>query len=177
MKIRTFKNAWPHIDDSAYVDPQASVIGDVAIGPDSSVWPMTVVRGDVNRIRIGARSNIQDGTVIHVTHRHPGNPQGYGATIGDDVTIGHRVVVHGCTIGNECLIGIGAIILDGAVVQDRVLVGAGSLVTEGKVLESGYLYLGSPARQVRTLTEQELGWFKYSAQHYVQLKNDHLVSV
>jgi carbonic anhydrase/acetyltransferase-like protein (isoleucine patch superfamily) len=177
MKLRTFKTAWPHVNDSAYVDPQASVIGDVEIGPDSSVWPMTVVRGDVNRIRIGARSNIQDGSVIHVTHGHAGNAQGHAVSIGDDVTIGHRVVIHGCTIGNECLIGIGAIILDGAVLQDRVLLGAGSLVTEGKLLESGYLYLGSPARRVRALSEEELNWFKYSAQHYVQLKNDHLVSV
>ena len=177
MKLRTFKSAWPHVNDSAYVDPQASVIGDVAIGPDSSVWPMTVIRGDVNHIRIGARSNVQDGSIVHVTHPHAGNPQGHGVAIGDDVTIGHRVVIHGCTIGNECLIGIGAIILDGAVLQDRVLLGAGSLVTEGKTLEGGYLYLGSPARQVRVLSDEELKWFKYSAQHYVQLKNDYLVSV
>ena len=177
MKLRTFKTAWPHISDSAYIDPQASVIGDVTIGPDSSVWPMTVIRGDVNHIHIGARSNVQDGSIIHVTHPHTGYPQGHGVAIGDDVTIGHRVVIHGCTIGDECLIGIGAIILDGAVVEDRVLLGAGSLVTEGKVLESGYLYLGSPARQVRALTEEELTWFKYSAQHYVQLKNDHLLSI
>jgi carbonic anhydrase/acetyltransferase-like protein (isoleucine patch superfamily) len=177
MKLRTFKNAWPHIDDTAYIDPQASVIGDVKIGADSSVWPMAVIRGDVNRIHIGERSNIQDGSIVHVTHPHPAFPQGHAATIGDDVTVGHRVVIHGCSIGNECLIGIGAIILDGAVLQDRVLLGAGSLVTEDKVLESGYLYLGSPARQVRALTEEELKWFKYSARHYVQLKNDHLVSV
>jgi len=176
MKLRTYKAAWPHIADSAYVDPQASVIGDVAIGPDSSVWPMTVIRGDVNRIRIGARSNVQDGSVIHVTHPYPARPQGNAVTIGDDVTIGHRVVIHGCAIGNECLIGIGAILLDGAVLQDRVLLGAGGLVTEGKILESGYLYLGSPARQVRALTDDELQWFKYSAQHYVKLKNDYLVS-
>lgn len=176
MKLRTFKTAWPHVSDSAYVDPQASVIGDVVIGPDSSVWPMTVIRGDVNRIRIGARSNVQDGSIIHVTHRHAARPQGNAVTIGDDVTIGHRVVIHGCSVGNECLIGIGAIILDGAVLQDRVLLGAGSLVPEGKVLESGYLYFGSPARRVRALSDEELKWFKYSAQHYVQLKNDYLVS-
>jgi carbonic anhydrase/acetyltransferase-like protein (isoleucine patch superfamily) len=176
MKLRTYKSAWPHIHDSAYVDSQASVIGDVVIGPDSSVWPMTVIRGDVNRIRIGARSNVQDGSVIHVTHPYAGVSQGYAATIGDDVTIGHRAVIHGCSIGNECLIGIGAVILDGAVLQDRVLLGAGSLVTEGKVLESGHLYLGSPARMARTLSDEEIKWFKYSAQHYVKLKNDYLVS-
>jgi carbonic anhydrase/acetyltransferase-like protein (isoleucine patch superfamily) len=176
MKLRTYKSAWPHIDGTAYVDSQASVIGDVVVGPDSSVWPMTVIRGDVNRIRIGARTNVQDGSVVHVTHPYADLPQGHAVTIGDDVTIGHRVVIHGCTIGNECLIGIGAIILDGAVLQDRVLLGAGSLVTEGKLLESGHLYLGSPARKARQLTEEELKWFKYSAQHYVQLKNDYLVS-
>jgi len=176
MKQRTFNNAWPHIDDSAYVDPQASVIGDVVIGPESSVWPMAVIRGDVNHIRIGARSNIQDGSIVHVTHRYAARPQGNAVSIGDDVTIGHRVVIHGSTIGNECLIGIGAIILDGAILEDRVLLGAGSLVTENKVLEGGYLYMGSPVRQVRALTEEELRWFKYSAQHYVHLKNDYLVS-
>jgi carbonic anhydrase/acetyltransferase-like protein (isoleucine patch superfamily) len=176
MKLRTYKEAWPHVNDSAYVDSQATVIGDVAIGPDSSVWPMAVVRGDVNHIRIGARSNVQDGSVIHVTHPYPDLPQGHATVIGDDVTIGHRVVIHGCTIGNECLIGIGAIILDGAVLQDRVLLGAGSLVTEGKILERGHLYLGSPARQVRPLSDEEIEWFKYSAQHYVKLKNDYLVS-
>ncbi len=176
MKLRTYKEAWPHVNDSAYVDAQAAVIGDVVIGPDSSVWPMAVVRGDVNQIRIGARSNVQDGSVIHVTHPYPDLPEGHATVIGDDVTIGHRSVIHGCTIGNECLIGIGAVILDGAVLQDRVLLGAGSLVSEGKVLESGYIYLGSPARQVRPLSEEEIKWFKYSAQHYVNLKHDYLVS-
>jgi carbonic anhydrase/acetyltransferase-like protein (isoleucine patch superfamily) len=176
MKLRTYETAWPHVHDSAYVDNQASVIGDVVIGPDSSVWPMAVIRGDVNHIRIGARTNIQDGSVVHVTHPYPELPQGHAATIGDDVTVGHRAVLHGCAIGNECLIGIGAVILDGAVLQDRVLLGAGSLVTEGKILESGYLYVGSPARQLRELTKEELKWFKYSAQHYVKLKNDYLVS-
>jgi carbonic anhydrase/acetyltransferase-like protein (isoleucine patch superfamily) len=175
MKLRTYKSAWPHIDDSVYVDSQASVIGDVVIDHDSSVWPMVVIRGDVNRIRIGARTNVQDGSVIHVTHPYADLPQGHAVTIGDNVTIGHRAVIHGCAIGNECLIGIGAIILDGAVLQDRVLLGAGSLVTEGKVLESGYLYLGSPARKVRELTAAEIKWFLYSSEHYVKLKNDYLV--
>ena len=174
MKLRIYKETWPHIDNSAYIDSQASVIGNVVIGPDSSVWPMTVIRGDVNQIRIGARSNVQDGSVIHVTHPYPELPQGHAVMIGDDVTIGHRVVLHGCSVGSECLIGIGAIVLDGAILQDRVLLGAGSLVTEDKVLESGNLYLGSPVRKVRELSDDELKWFKYSAQHYVKLKNDYL---
>jgi carbonic anhydrase/acetyltransferase-like protein (isoleucine patch superfamily) len=177
MKLRIYKNAWPHVHDSAYIDALATVIGDVAVGADSSIWPMAVVRGDVNRIRIGARSNVQDGAVIHVTHAHPQRPEGHATVIGDEVTIGHRAVLHGCTVGNECLIGIGAIIMDGAVVQDRVLVGAGSLVTEGKVLESGHLYLGVPARKLRPLSVEEIARFRYSAQHYVALKNDYLTSV
>jgi len=177
MKLRIYKNAWPHVHDSAYVDPQAAVIGEVIIGADSSVWPMAVVRGDVNRIRIGERTNIQDGAVIHVTHPHQQHPEGYATTIGDDVTIGHRAVLHGCNVGNQCLIGIGAVILDGAMVQDRVLIGAGSLVTEGKVLESGHLYLGSPARKARPLSDEEIARFQYSARHYVALKNDYLTSV
>jgi len=177
MKLRVYKDAWPHVHDSAYVDPQAAVIGDIKLGADSSIWPMAVVRGDVNSIRIGERTNIQDSTVIHVTHPHAEQPQGFATTIGNDVTIGHRVVLHGCTIGDLCLIGIGAVILDGAVIQDKVLVGAGALVTEGRVLESGHLYLGSPARKVRPLSEAELKWFEYSAQHYVHLKNDYLVSI
>ncbi len=173
MSIERYKNSAPAIHPAAYVHPQASVIGDVTLGADSSVWPMAVLRGDVNHIRIGARSSMQDGTVIHVTHRHPARPEGHGVVIGDDVTIGHRVVLHGCRVGNRCLIGIGAIILDGAVVHDRVLLGAGSLVTEGKELESGYLYLGSPARRMRSLTDEEMNYLAYAAAHYVKLKNDY----
>ena len=166
----------PKLQESVYVDDSACVIGDVHIGADSSVWPMAVIRGDVNSIYIGARTNIQDGTVIHVTHRYSELPDGYSVWIGDDVTIGHQVTLHGCSIGNECLVGIGSIILDGAVLKDRVLLGAGSLVPERKQLESGYLYLGCPAQRVRMLTEQELQWFRYSADHYAHLKNDYLRS-
>ncbi len=168
-----YRSTMPTVHGSAYVDESAAVIGDVKIGADSSVWPMTVLRGDVNCIRIGERSNVQDGSVIHVTHRHPAIPDGHATLIGDDVTIGHQVTLHGCTIGNQCLIGIGAIVLDGAVLHDHVLLGAGSLVTEGKELEGGYLYHGAPARRIRPLTEQELALFAYSAQHYVRLKNDY----
>lgn len=177
MTTRNYKECSPHFDGSVYIDPAATVIGDVVIGADSSVWPMTVIRGDVNSIRIGARTNIQDGTVIHVTHAHTARPQGNAVVIGDDVTIGHRVVIHGCTIGNRCLIGIGAVVLDGAVLEDDILLGAGSLVTEGKVLERGHLYLGAPVRKARPLRDEEIQRLHYSAQHYVKLKNDYLKAV
>ncbi|GMR20105.1 MAG: gamma carbonic anhydrase family protein [Gammaproteobacteria bacterium] len=173
MTIRSYKDMFPDIAESAYVDEQACVIGDVVLGEDSSVWPMAVIRGDVHYIRIGARSNIQDGTVVHVTHPYNDQPQGFTVSIGDDVTIGHNVTVHGCTIGNECLIGIGSTILDGAIIHERVLLGAGSLVTEGKELMSSYLYMGRPAKKVRELSEEEIKWFKYSSSHYVQLKNNY----
>lgn len=173
MSNRPFKNISPRVHESAYVDAQASVIGDVEIGADSSVWPSAVLRGDVNRIRIGARTSVQDGTVVHVTHSYPARPGGHAVQVGDEVTIGHRAVLHGCTIGNRCLIGIGAVILDGAVLHDHVLLGAGSLVTEGKVLAGGYLYLGSPARQVRALSDEEIAYFGYAAAHYVKLKNEY----
>ena len=174
MAIRPYKGILPKLGTRAFVDESATAIGDVEIGDDSSIWPMCSVRGDVNSIRIGARTNIQDNTVIHVTHKYSELPEGRSCTVGDDVTVGHQCILHACTIGNECLIGMGSIILDGAVVQDRVLLGAGSLVSEGKVLESGYLYIGQPARRMRELTEEELKWFAYSAKHYVQLKDDYL---
>jgi len=174
MAIRSYKNIQPSIAASAYVDEQAAVIGDVVIGEDSSVWPMAVIRGDVNIIRIGERTNIQDGTVIHVTHKYSELPEGHGVHIGDDVTIGHNVTVHGCLIKDQCLIGIGSTILDGAIIHEKVLLGAGSLVTEGKELHSGYLYIGRPAKKIRELTDAELKWFTYSAKHYVKLKDNYL---
>ena len=172
--LRPYRGQTPRVAASTYVDAQATVIGDVEIGADSSVWPQCVVRGDVNRIRIGARTNIQDATIIHVTHPHAGEPEGHATLIGDDVTIGHRVVVHGCTIEDRCLIGMGSILLDGAVLRRNVLLGAGSLVTEGKELEGGYLWMGRPAKRVRRLTEAELAWLGYSAAHYVRLKDTYL---
>jgi carbonic anhydrase/acetyltransferase-like protein (isoleucine patch superfamily) len=149
------------------------VIGDVEIGEDSSIWPMCVLRGDVNTIRVGARTNIQDGTIVHVTHHHAGHPEGHPTVIGDDVTIGHHVTLHGCRVGNRCLIGMGSVLMDGAELQDEILLGAGSLVTEGAKLESGYLWLGRPARRIRPITDAERKWFRYSAQNYVDLKNDY----
>jgi carbonic anhydrase/acetyltransferase-like protein (isoleucine patch superfamily) len=170
--IRPFKKSYPQIAESAWIDDSAVVIGDVAIGDDSSVWPMTVIRGDVNTVVIGARSNIQDGSVLHVTHAGK-HYEGAALSIGDDVTVGHKVILHACTIGNRCLIGMGAIIMDKTVVEDDVIIGAGSLIAENKTLQSGYLYLGSPAKKMRSLTERELKFLRYSAKHYVELAKEH----
>lgn len=174
MTIRSYKGVSPKLGKQAYVDEAAVVTGDVVLGDDCSVWPMAVIRGDVNHIRIGRRSNIQDGTVVHVTHGYRANPDGHAVVIGDDVTVGHNVTVHGCTIEDRCLIGIGSTILDGAVIHSNVLLGAGSLVSEDKELESGYLYIGAPAKRIRILTDEEMAWFEYSAKHYQNLKNDYL---
>jgi carbonic anhydrase/acetyltransferase-like protein (isoleucine patch superfamily) len=171
--IRAFEGHLPDVDPLAWVDETALVLGDVSIGADSSIWPMTVVRGDIHRIEIGARSNIQDGAVLHVTHDSRFVPGGRPLVVGDGVTVGHKVVLHACTIGDGCLIGMGSVVMDGAVVEAGVLLGAGSLVTPGKHLEGGYLWQGSPARRVRELTDQEREYLAYSAEHYVRLKNRH----
>lgn len=173
MNVMRYQHILPTISDKAYIAPSAMVIGDVTIGNDSSVWPMAVIRGDVNYIRIGERTNIQDGSILHVSHASDINGAGFPLIIGNDVTIGHRVTLHGCRIDECCLIGIGAIILDGVHIQPYVVVGAGSLVTPGKILESGYLYLGQPARKVRPLTQAEMNYFKYTANYYTQIKNNY----
>ena len=175
MNIRPFDGILPTLGQRTYVDPAACVIGDVVLGDDVSVWPGTVIRGDVNVIRIGARSNIQDGTVIHVSHSGPnGKPVGYPTLIGDDVTIGHGAIIHACSIGDACLIGMGAIVLDGAVVEKNGFVGAGAVIPPGKTVRSGELWLGNPAKCVRRLSEAEIGQLYYSAQHYVRLKDKYL---
>jgi carbonic anhydrase/acetyltransferase-like protein (isoleucine patch superfamily) len=171
--IRSFEGKQPQIAASAYVDEAALVLGDVTIGEDASIWPMTVVRGDVNRIAIGARTNVQDNSVLHVTHDGPYTPGGVPLLIGDDVTVGHNVILHACTIGNRCLIGMGAIVMDKAVLEDEVFIAAGALVTPGKRLRGGYLYRGNPATEARALTQAELDNLRYSAQHYVRLKSRH----
>ena len=172
--LRPYKNLSPTLKAGAYVDESAVVIGDVVLEQDVSVWPLVVIRGDVNRVRIGARTNIQDGTVIHEARPKPNNPGGYPTIIGEDVTIGHKVMLHGCQIGDQVLVGMGAIVLDGAVIESQVVVGAGAMVTPGKRLESGYLYTGSPARQARPLKQNELERFTQTAQDYIELKNDYL---
>jgi len=174
MTIRSLKESSPDIHSSAYVDETALVIGDVMIGEDSSIWPMTVVRGDVQKITIGKRTNIQDACVLHVTHDGKYTPGGFPLTIGDGVTAGHRATLHACTIGDYCLIGMSATIMDGAVLGDRLIIAAGALVPTGKKLEGGYLYVGSPVKQVRKLNEDELNSLEYSADHYVEVKNLHM---
>ena len=173
MTIRTFENHKPKIAPSAYVDESAVVTGNVVIGADSSVWPMCSVRGDIHSIRIGERSNIQDGSILHVTHDSEFAPGGNALSIGDDVTVGHNAVIHACTVEDSCLIGMGSVILDGAVIKTGAMLGAGSLVSPGKVLEGGYLWLGSPAKRVRELSDREKAFLSYSAAHYVDLKNRH----
>jgi len=173
MTIRSFGDTTPVIAASAYVDDTALVIGDVTLGEDVSIWPMSVLRGDINAIRIGDRSNIQDGSVLHVTHDSDYAPGGKALSVGSDVTVGHGVILHACTVGNRCLVGMGSTVLDGAVLEDGVMLGAGSLVSPGKVLEGGNLWLGSPARKARPLNDSERAFLDYSARHYVDLKNRH----
>jgi len=170
--IRPYKGILPTLTASSWVDESAVVIGRCSLGEDVGVWPNATLRGDVNEIKIGARSNIQDGCVLHTTHESE-RSKGSKCIVGEDVTVGHNVVLHGCVIEDECLIGMGSVVLDNAVVQKHVLVGANALVPAGKVLESGYLYLGSPVKKIRELTQEEKAFFKYSAQHYVKLKNDY----
>jgi carbonic anhydrase/acetyltransferase-like protein (isoleucine patch superfamily) len=175
MTIRHFENKQPDIDTTTFVDDTALVLGDVQIGKNSSIWPLTAIRGDVNTIQIGDNTNIQDNSVLHVTHDGPYNPGGFDLKIGNNVTVGHRVILHGCQVGDSCLIGMGATIMDGAVIEANTLIGAGSLVTPNKHLESGYLWIGSPVRKVRKLTDEEIESIEYSAQHYVKLKNRHSI--
>jgi len=170
MPIHDFADQHPVIHPSAWLHDTALVIGNVQIGADSSLWPYVVARGDVNRIRIGEQTNIQDHCVLHVSHDGPMHPGGADLLIGNSVTVGHGAVLHGCHVMNHCLIGMRATILDGAVIQPLTIVGAGALVPPGKELESGYLWLGSPVRRARALTEAEIDNIAYSAQHYVKLK-------
>jgi carbonic anhydrase/acetyltransferase-like protein (isoleucine patch superfamily) len=173
-KLSPHHGIHPQLGPGAWVHPRATVIGEVRLGADASVWPGAVIRGDVNSIAIGEATNIQDNSVLHVSHRTPASPAGGPLLIGARVTVGHAVILHACTIEDECLIGMGSIILDRALIRQHVLLGAGSLVPEGKVLESGHLYLGRPAKLVRRLTDEEIAYFSYSAEHYVQLARSYL---
>ena len=174
QNIRVFQRQTPSLGKRVYVDPAATIIGDVSLGDDCSVWPSAVIRGDMHKIIIGARTSVQDGSVLHITRASDYNPCGWPLTIGDDVTIGHNVTLHGCTLGNQILVGIGSTVMDGVVVEDRVVIGAGSLVPPGKTLASGYLYIGSPCKQARPLSEAELAYFTYTAANYAALKDQYL---
>jgi len=176
MNIRAYRDRLPRLGANVYVDAAALLIGDVELGDDASLWPCAVARGDVNFIRIGARTNVQDGAVLHVTHAGPYTPGGLPLVIGADVTVGHAAVLHACTLEDACLVGMHATVLDGARVCRHAMVGAGAVVSPGKVVAAGELWLGHPARCVRTLSEREIEALYYSAQHYVRLKNEYLVS-
>lgn len=174
-QLRPYKGTVPTLGNNVYIDPMATVIGDTVLGDDVSVWPFTVIRGDVNFIRIGARTNVQDGAVVHVSHDGPhASRGGFATVIGEDVTIGHKAVIHACRIEDACLIGMGAIVLDGAVVRKHGFVGAGALVSPGKEVGPGELWLGNPAKKVRMLSEAEIEGLYYSARHYMRMKDDYL---
>lgn len=172
--MEKYKNHIPQIGSDVFLHASAQIIGDVIIGDNSSVWCQAVLRGDVNRIVIGHSTNIQDLTMGHVSHKTPTKPQGSPLLIGDYVTVGHSVILHGCQIGDDCLIGMGSIIMDDVIINDQVMVGAGSLVSPGKILQSGMLYMGRPAKAIRPLNDDELDYLRYSAEHYVRVKNSYI---
>ncbi len=168
--ILPFKGTTPKIASGVFVAPSADIIGDVIIGEQSSVWFQTVIRGDVNYIRVGARTNIQDSSMLHVTRKT--SP----LIIGDDVTVGHSVTLHGCTLGNRILVGMGAVIMDGAIIGDDCVIAAGALVTKDKNIPARSLVVGSPGRVIRELTDSELEFLKKSANNYVNDIQDYLAS-
>jgi carbonic anhydrase/acetyltransferase-like protein (isoleucine patch superfamily) len=172
--IRSFNGITPKLGERVYIDPASTVIGDVSLGDDVSVWPGAVLRGDMQPIKVGNRSNVQDSAVLHTTHASEYNPGGWPLTIGDDVVIGHRAILHGCTVGSRILVGNGAIVNDGAVIEEEVIIGAGCVVPPGKRLASGYVYVGNPCRLLRPVTELERDFFRYSPDRYVKLKDQYL---
>jgi carbonic anhydrase/acetyltransferase-like protein (isoleucine patch superfamily) len=174
MSIRPYRGAEPEIGRGAWIDPTATVIGRVRVGEDASLWPGVVARGDVNPIRIGARTNVQDGTILHVGSARLAGGDGIPCIVGEECSVGHGVILHACTVGRRCLIGMGAIVMDGAVLGDEVIVGAGALVTPGTTLPARTLWVGSPARQRRALDAKEIAFLAESAAHYVDLKNEYL---
>ncbi|MTI13058.1 gamma carbonic anhydrase family protein [Sansalvadorimonas verongulae] len=175
MAVRTYQDKTPVLGERVFIDETAVVLGDVKIGTDSSIWPCAVIRGDMHEIRIGERTSVQDGSVLHITHAGPYNKDGWPLHIGNDVTIGHNATLHGCTIHDRVLIGLGAIVMDGAVVESEVLVAAGAMVPPKAHLESGFVYKGNPAKKARPLTDKERDFFLYSSSNYVTLKDKHRV--
>jgi carbonic anhydrase/acetyltransferase-like protein (isoleucine patch superfamily) len=174
MSIRTYKSKSPKLAEHCYVDESSVIVGDVDCAEHVSIWPLVSARGDVNYIKIGARTNIQDGSVLHVSRTSEANPKGFPLVIGSDVTVGHKCMLHGCTLGDRILVGMGAIIMDGVIVEDDVFIGAGTLVPPNKTLKSGFLYKGNPAQQARPLKESEVTFLKQSALNYIKLKDEYL---
>lgn len=174
--IRAYRGVHPKLANKVYIDASAVVIGDITLSDDVSIWPLVVARADVNHIRIGKGSNIQDGSVLHVTRKSTQHPEGFPLLIGESVTVGHKVMLHGCTLGNRILVGMGAIVMDGAVVGDDIIIGAGSLVPPNKTLEAGHLYVGNPVQKKRALTESEMCFLKTTAGNYINLKNEYINS-
>jgi carbonic anhydrase/acetyltransferase-like protein (isoleucine patch superfamily) len=173
MSLRPYLKTFPELAEEAYVDPDAVICGDVKIGARASVWPLVAARGDVNFIRIGEETNVQDGSILHVTRRSDKHPDGFPLLIGARVTVGHKAMLHGCILHDECFIGMGAIVMDGAVVETRVMLGGGALVPPGMRLESGFLYIGSPARKARALKPEEHEMIVKSAANYVRLAKEY----
>jgi carbonic anhydrase/acetyltransferase-like protein (isoleucine patch superfamily) len=172
--IRSFQGVHPQVDPSAFIAETAVLVGDVTVGPQSSIWYNVVARGDVNFIRIGARTNIQDLTMLHVTHKKHADDPGAPLVIGDDVTVGHSVTLHGCTLENGCFIGMQALVMDKAVVGEGALIGARAMVTEGTIVPPHTLWVGAPARFKRDLTPEEIAWLTRSPQNYVRYARQYL---
>lgn len=176
-QTRSYRGIFPTLGKGVYIDQSAVIIGDITLGDDVSIWPLVAARGDVNFIKIGNRTNIQDGSVLHVTRKSKNLPDGFCLTIGDDVTVGHKCMLHGCRLGNRILVGMGAIVMDNVDVEDDVIIAAGALVPPNKRLESGYMYVGQPAKRGRKLKPEEFEFLKKSAGYYADLKEEYLKEV
>ena len=167
----------PRIDPAAFVAPGAQLIGDIEIGPEASVWYNCVLRGDVNRIRIGARTNIQDGSVLHVDSPKPGDPEGHPTIIGEEVLIGHLAMVHGCILHDRAFVGLGSIVMDGCQIESDAMLAAGAMLTPGKRIPSGQLWAGRPAKYVRDLSADDLQGMRMGVAHYVELARAHAAAL
>lgn len=174
MSILAFNEHTPKIGLHVWIDPTATIIGDVIIGNNCSIWPNVVIRGDIHQIRIGEGTNVQDGSIIHVTHASKYHPNGYPTIIGNNVTIGHRVILHGCQVGDECLVGMNSTIMDGANIPNHTYIGANSLIPPNQTLQSKHLWLGQPAKKIRELEKEELEFLQYSAKQYEKLKDEYI---
>src|SRR3954454_183562 len=173
MKLIPFHGAAPRIDPAAFVAPGAVLIGDIEVGPEASIWYNCVLRGDVNAIRIGARTNIQDGTVLHVDSPRPGHEAGFPTIIGEEVLIGHLAMVHGCILHDRAFVGLGSIVMDGCEIESGAMLAAGAMLTPGKRIPSGQLWAGRPARYLRDLNEADIAGMRAGVAHYVELAKRH----